>query len=113
MLSARASEDLVKRRISGATREQAAAAFNASKELASGLSPDQKADALEKAYAFSYSQLNPTAMASFVFVACHYKMDAQITPLVAKLAANCQARHQQFEPLTRCVENVALGLPPT
>jgi len=110
MRAASLAEKLTEARIGGHDRANAAALLTT---VVPDLSPELRQDALVKAYGFSYSRLNPLAMASFVFLSCHYKTDEQITPLLAKLAANCQARHSAFEPLARCVENVMLGLPPT
>lgn len=72
---------------------------------------EELASILESVYTFSNSRLSAPAMGAHQFLSCHYKTDAQITGLLARLAIQCQAQHSRFEPILRCAESVMLGLP--
>ncbi len=71
--------------------------------------PHKLALAKELAESKSYAQMSPMSMRALIFLTCHYEMEGDTIPLVARLISRCESQHTQFEPLLRCADQVMLG----
>lgn len=94
---------------------------DAEKELSTSLA--SRADAVgrkwssareihELVYSFNYFWYSPEVVPTVVALACHYDLDRDIAPLVARAAAACEREQPALEHIVICAEQVLLGISP-
>ncbi len=66
----------------------------------------------ELVYSSNYFWYSPDVVATVVALACHYDLDRDIAPLVARAAAACEREQPALEHIVICAERVLLGVSP-